>query len=592
MQNMSTDRSQNGFLLSSSMDKTVRLWHVSRAECLCCFKHTDFVTSIHFHPRDDRFFLAGSLDSKLRLWSIPDKSVAFWSQLPNLITAVAFAPDGKTAIAGCLNGLCIFYETEGLKFQTQIHVRSTHGRNAKGSKITGIQAINFPPDDPDGKVKLLVTSNDSRVRIYNLRDKGLEMKLKGNENSCSQIHATFSDDARYVICGSEDRKVYIWSTGPPEKDKDKRPLEMFEAHSEIVTTALMAPIKTRQLLSASEDPIYNLCNPPPVTLISRIESQTSSKPPTENGQLPAGPLPQTPPAADATRPIKPEETPAYIARSAHRDGNIIVTADYMGRIKVFRQDCAYQKRLRSDTWDTSSAFSKKMLGRSGPVATRNSNSSQRESLSKKNSSDRILSWRQSITSNNGSASLNGGPRTISPQKAPGHMERQSTFNSSRNLNDRLPLHANTTNSNSTSTTSPSPSIHKPSIDSSSNNRVFIEQDETFGAHENDPLMLAGDPSYMFWNKSTYRTQAALQDTSGGGDSLDPNHLGIPSERKISNVSALSSERSSTSEAEGEAAEKGGERELRCRRCGGREFRARLEKGGGRSLECGVCGLRV
>lgn len=158
------------------MDKTVRLWHISRLECLCCFKHSDFVTSISFHPRDDRFFLAGSLDSRLRLWSIPDKSVAYWNRLPDLITAVAFTPDGKTAIAGCLNGLCSFYETEGLKYHTQIHVRSSHGRNAKGSKITGIQSLNYPPEDLNAEVKLLITSNDSRVRLYNFRDKSLEMK--------------------------------------------------------------------------------------------------------------------------------------------------------------------------------------------------------------------------------------------------------------------------------------------------------------------------------------------------------------------------------------------------------------------------------
>lgn len=33
------------------MDKTVRLWHISRRECLCCFQHIDFVTAIAFHPR-------------------------------------------------------------------------------------------------------------------------------------------------------------------------------------------------------------------------------------------------------------------------------------------------------------------------------------------------------------------------------------------------------------------------------------------------------------------------------------------------------------------------------------------------------------
>ncbi|CAB4396991.1 unnamed protein product [Rhizophagus irregularis] len=87
--------SKNDFLLSSSMDKTVRLWHITRKECLCCFQHTDFVTAIAFHPKDDRFFLSGSLDCKLRLWNIPEKRVAHWNEVPNqqLITAVGFTLD-------------------------------------------------------------------------------------------------------------------------------------------------------------------------------------------------------------------------------------------------------------------------------------------------------------------------------------------------------------------------------------------------------------------------------------------------------------------------------------------------------------------
>lgn len=260
------------------MDKTVRLWHISRPECLCTFKHSDFVPSIQFHPRDDRFFLAGSLDAKLRLWSIPDKSVAFWNQLPDMITAVSFRPDGKTAVAGTLNGTCLFYETEGLKYQTQIHVRSTHGRNAKGSKITGIEMVNVPPDDMNGEIKILISSNDSRIRLYNYRDKSMEIKFKGHQNDGSQIRATLSDDGRYVICGSEDRKAYLWSASPTEGEKgNQRPMEIFEAHTHITTKALLAPTKTRQLLSASEDPVYDLCNPPPVTLVSRAESQASEQ---------------------------------------------------------------------------------------------------------------------------------------------------------------------------------------------------------------------------------------------------------------------------------------------------------------------------
>ena len=594
----------------------MRLWHVTRAECLCCFKHSDFVTSIQFHPRDDRFFLAGSLDSKLRLWSIPDKSVAFWNQLPDLITAVAFSPDGKTAMAGCLSGLCLFYETEGLKYQTQIHVRSAHGKNAKGSKVTGIQAINYPPDDPNGEVKLLITSNDSRIRVYNLRDKGLEIKLKGNENSCSQIHASFSEDAQYVICGSEDRKAYIWSTGPPETEKDKRPVEMFEAHSAIVTTAIMAPVKTRQLLSASGDPIYDLCNPPPVTLISRTQSHTSSQPPTEGGHTPdLSAPPITPANTDFDRAsTKPEETPAYIARCTHPDGNIIVTADYMGHIKVFRQDCAYQKRFRTDP-----GFSKKMLGRTNSTATRNSRASRRNSLhSNHPSSDRILSWRQSITNNNTSLdNIRLTPRSISPRKSLG----QASVDSFKPSNGHtVPLTSQprapsnpTNNAPSISTTSLPPSIDHSSPESKAtsdlnNDRKPYEKIPMPDPQEG-PLMLYGEQSYMFWNKGLYRAQA----NSASGNLLQPNgndasrgtsldasatttassansqngethgngsgNLGVPIGREVSAVSALSSDEGS----EGE--------EVRCRRCGGKRFKV-VGKGPARRVECGECGEGV
>ena len=405
--------SKNNFLLSSSMDRTVRLWHMSRPECLCTFKHNDFVTSIAFHPRDDRFFLAGSLDATLRLWSIPDKSVAYSGQLSDIITAVAFSPDGNTAIAGCLNGLCMFYETVGLKYTSQIHVRSSRGKNARGSKITGIRTMIAPRGGSEAgseaggesEVKILITSNDSRIRVYNLSDKSLEVKLKGLENTCNQIKASYSDDGRYIICGSEDRKAFIWSTDSSnsEVDKeDKRSYEYFEAHGSAVTEAVFAPKETRQLLQASKDPVYTLCNPPPVTLLSKEELETESVPPSDAQSQ----------SEAATAGKKPEESPAFIARSAHQGGNIIVTTDHSGTIKVFRQDCAFTKRrMAMDSWDTGSTFSKK-LGRDGLLNKALNRTSASISVSSRDmgsgravipqvNTDRIDTWRQGVHGSHG-----------------------------------------------------------------------------------------------------------------------------------------------------------------------------------------------
>lgn len=388
--------SKNNFLLSTAMDRTVRLWHMSRDECLCAFQHKEPVASVAFHPRDDRFFLAGSVDSTLRLWSIPDKTVAYSAQLSEVVTAVAFSPDGATCMAGTLHGLCLFYGTDGLKYQAQIHVRSSRGKNAKGSKVTGLHAMRVPTPGAEStaEVRVLVTSTDSRLRIYNLKDKSLVAKFKGHENNFTQMRARFSDDGRHIVCGSEDKKAYVWPwpAGAAEAEKDKRPYESFDAHSEMLTSALFAPEATRRLLGQSGDPIYDLCNPPPVTLLSREEANAS-----------------TTALSDATCEApsivrRPEESPAYIARSAHADGNVIVTADRRGEIRVFRQDCASQKR-RNENWETgSAAFGRKLgrSGRSGSVLTATSagsaSRSRRTSLSigPPAREDRILSWRQGI----------------------------------------------------------------------------------------------------------------------------------------------------------------------------------------------------
>ncbi len=226
------------------------MWHVYKKECLCTFYHSSIVSAISFHPKDDRYFVSACLDGKLRLWNIAEKKIALWNDLNmnnlnknkhNFITAISFCQAGRTIAVGTFDGKCILYHTEQLKYYSLINVRSTRGRNKRGSKITGIEVLNTDEN------KILITSNDSRIRLYDLRDLSLACKYKGFSNSTVHIKASLSHDDSFIISGSKNKCTYIWRTNynfsvlnSGRRDRNMY-WERLQAHNAIVTCALFHP---------------------------------------------------------------------------------------------------------------------------------------------------------------------------------------------------------------------------------------------------------------------------------------------------------------------------------------------------------------
>ncbi|TMX01325.1 hypothetical protein EJD97_024710 [Solanum chilense] len=200
-------------LLSSSMDKTVRLWDIETQSCLKMFAHNDYVTCIHFNPVDDDHFISGSLDGKVRIWNISDRKVVDWTDLHEMVTATCYSPDGEGALIGSHKGSCRLYSTSECKLEQKDSFELEPKKKSPAKKVTSFQ---FAPGNP---AEVLITSADSRVRIFD----GSEMthKFKGFRNTSSQISATFSQDGKYIVSASEDSQVYIWKREEPKSATSK-----------------------------------------------------------------------------------------------------------------------------------------------------------------------------------------------------------------------------------------------------------------------------------------------------------------------------------------------------------------------------------
>ncbi|CAN1293469.1 WD repeat-containing protein 44 [Linum perenne] len=177
--------SKSQHLLSSSMDKTVRLWHLSSKTCLKIFSHSDYVTCIQFNPVDDRYFISGSLDSKVRIWSIPDRQVVDWNDVHEMVTAACYTPDGQGALVGSYKGGCRLYNTSENKLQQKCQINLQNKKKKSHlKKITGFQFV------PGSSSEVLITSADSRIRVIDRTD--LVHKFKAHVYVVCKRHHSIS----------------------------------------------------------------------------------------------------------------------------------------------------------------------------------------------------------------------------------------------------------------------------------------------------------------------------------------------------------------------------------------------------------------
>ncbi|KAG5228198.1 hypothetical protein OIU76_017670 [Salix suchowensis] len=195
--------SKKRFLLSSSVDKTVRLWQVGCDRCLRVFSHNNYVTSVNFNPVDDNYFISGSIDGKVRIWEVLDCRVVDYTDIREIVTAACYRPGGKGGLVGTMSGNCLFYDITDNRLQLAAQICLQGKKKLPGRRITGFE---FSPSDSS---KLIVTSADSLVRVICGMD--VICKFRASSLRANQTSASFTSDGKHIISTSEDSSVYIWN---------------------------------------------------------------------------------------------------------------------------------------------------------------------------------------------------------------------------------------------------------------------------------------------------------------------------------------------------------------------------------------------
>jgi len=185
-----------------------------------------------------------------------------------MITCVKFSPDGSKLAAGFFGGKITSYyciarqDKYELKYATEFMVRDRKGRFSGGAKVTGLTFIKTSKAllemdmadraaqgrgggaaSPGGgygyngsgagdggggggtgaqkgqdSYMLMVTTNDNSVRLVDWTEKTTYCKYKGGANTDLQIKASASDDNHFIISGTEDGGVVIWSMAGGDAD--------------------------------------------------------------------------------------------------------------------------------------------------------------------------------------------------------------------------------------------------------------------------------------------------------------------------------------------------------------------------------------
>lgn len=203
----------NRYLLSSSEDKTVRLWSLDTYTGLVAYKgHNHPVWDVAFSPFG-HYFATASHDQTARLWSCDHiyPLRIFAGHLSDVDT-VSFHPNGTYLFTGSSDKTCRMWD---INKGSSVRVFIGH---------TG--PINCTAVSPDGRW-LASAGEDSVIHVWDLGS-GRRLKSMRGHGQASIYSLAFSQEGSLLVSGGADNSVRVWDIRKGTGDAGPEPEPMDE----------------------------------------------------------------------------------------------------------------------------------------------------------------------------------------------------------------------------------------------------------------------------------------------------------------------------------------------------------------------------
>ncbi|XP_033938559.1 uncharacterized protein [Pseudochaenichthys georgianus] len=187
---------------SNKLDDTIRYLSLTDNQYIRYFPgHTARVIALSMSPVDDTF-ISGSLDKTIRIWDLRAPNCQGLTN-PLGKPVCSFDPDGLIFAAGVESQAIKLYDLRAFdkgpfaSFETKFN---------RACDLTGVKFSN------DGK-QILISTNGGIIRVLNAFNGSVLHTFSGYNNSKGiSLEACFTPDSQFVMIGSEDGRVHVWST--------------------------------------------------------------------------------------------------------------------------------------------------------------------------------------------------------------------------------------------------------------------------------------------------------------------------------------------------------------------------------------------